>query len=308
MGLEVNPQKCELIFLSNQQKRSILSKFSEVCPGIQVTELQDLVLLGAPIGSAALESTVEEKTQVLEAFSQKLRRIDAHYALFLIQNCLHLPRLLYVLRTSPCFKLCEKLQRIDNYLRAFLESICNVSLSESRDKQVFLPVKLGGMGIPSAVLTAHSAFLASAVCSEPLSQNLNLNLRSDRDDEYALTAWYELSGVYAMPVAKREVQKNWSTPVLGKLKTDIEQSLDQTQSERFSLTQGRYAGAWLNAIPMSPSASNLPTANFVAPWLRDWVPKFAQHIQVAVAKMSMSAVFMGSLARGARDGLLDMLF
>ena len=29
-------------------------------------------------------------------------------------------------------------------------------------------------------------------------------------------------------------------------------SLDQTQSQRFSLTQGRYAGAWLNAIPMSP--------------------------------------------------------
>ena len=255
MGLEVNPQKCELVFLgctSNEQKQSILSKFSEVCPGVQVTELEDLVVLGAPIGSAALESTVEEKTQVLQAFYQKLQRIDADYALFLIKNSLHMPRLLYVLRTSPCFKLCEKLQRIDNYLRASLESICNVSLSESRDKQVFLPVKLGGMGIPSAVLTTFSAILASAVGCEPFSQNLNLNLGSDRDVESALTAWYELSGVNAMPVAKREAQKTWSTPVLDKLQIDIEQSLDQTQSKRFSLTQGRYAGAWLNAIPMSP--------------------------------------------------------
>ena len=233
-------------------KQSILSKFSEVCPGVHVTELEDVVVLGTLIGSAALESTVEEKTQVLQAFSQKLRMIDAHYALFLIKNCLHMPRLLYVLRTSPCFKLCEKLQRIDNYLRASLESMCSDSLSESRDKQVFQPVKLGGMGIPSAVLTAPSAFLASAVGCELFSQNLNLNLGSDRDAETALTAWHELSGVDAMPVAKKEAQKTWSTPVLDKLQIDIEQSPGQTQSKRFSLTQGRYAGAWLNAIPMSP--------------------------------------------------------
>ena len=255
MGLEVNPQKCELVFLgcpSNKQKQSILSKFSEVCPGVQVTALKDLVVLGAPISSAALESTVEEKTQVFKAFSQKLQRIDAHYALFLIKNCLHMPKLLYDLRTSPCFKLCEKLQRIDNYLRAFLESICNVSLSKSRDKQVFLPVKLGGMGIPSAVLTAPSAILASAVGCEPFPQNLNLNLGSDRDVESALTAWYELSGVDAIPVAKRKTQETWSTPVLDKLQINIEQSPDQTQSKRFSLTQGRYAGAWLNATPLSP--------------------------------------------------------
>ena len=145
MGLKVNPQKCELVFLgcpSNDQKQSILSKFSEVCPGVQVAELEDLVVLGVPIASKALESTVEEKTQVFQAFPQKLQGIDAHYALFLIKNCLYMLRLLYVLRTSPCFKLCEKLQRLDNYLRASLESICNVSLSKSRDKQVFLPVKL----------------------------------------------------------------------------------------------------------------------------------------------------------------------
>ena len=199
-------------------------------PGVQVTELEDLVVLGAPIGNAALESTVEEKTQVCQGFSQKLQRIDAHYALFLIKNCLHMPRLLYVLRTSPCFKLCEKLQRIANYLRASLESICNVSLSESRHKQVFLPVKLGSMGIPPAFLIAPSAFLASALGCEPFSQNLSLNIGSDRDVESALTAWYELSGVDAMPKAKREAQKTWSTPVIDKLQTDIEQSLDPTKS------------------------------------------------------------------------------
>ena len=80
MGLEVYPHKCELVFLgcpSSEQKQSILSKFSEVCPGVQVTELEDLVVLGAPIGSVALESTVEEKTPVFQAFSQKLQRIEA---------------------------------------------------------------------------------------------------------------------------------------------------------------------------------------------------------------------------------------
>ena len=100
----------------------------------------------------------------------------------------------------------------------------------------------------------HCTFclLASAVGCEPFSQNLNLNLGSDRDVDSALTAWYELSGVDAMPVAKTEAQKTWSTPVLDKLQIDIEQSLDKTQSKRLSLTQGRYTGTWLNAIPMSP--------------------------------------------------------
>ena len=109
----------------------------------------------------------------------------------------------------------------------------------------------------SAVLTAPSAFLASAVGCEPFSQNLNLNPGSDRDFESALTAWYELSAVDAMPVAKREAQKTWSTPVLDKLQIDIEQSRDQTQSKLFSHTQGRYAGAWLFAIPMSPRCLKL---------------------------------------------------
>ena len=312
MGLEVNPQKCELVFLgcpSNEQKQSILSKFSEVCPGVQVTELEDLVVLGAPIGSAALESTVEEKTQVFQAFSQKLQRIGAHYALFLIKNCLHMPRLLYILRTSPCFKLCEKLQRIDNYLRASLESICNVSLSESRDKQVFLPVKLGGMGIPSAVLTAPSAFLASAVGCEPFSQNLNLNLGSDRDVESALTAWYELSGVDAMPVAKREAQQTWSIPVLDKLKIDIEQSLGQTQSKRFSLTQGRYAGAWLNAIPMSPLGLKLTDGQLrCAVALRLGAIICAAHTCCCGQNVDEYGTHGLACARGARDGLPDMLF
>ena len=174
-----------------------------------------------------------------------------------------MPRLLYVLRTFPCFKLCEKLQRNDNYLRASLESICNISLSKSRDKPVFLLVKLGGRGIPSAVLTAPSAFLASAEGCEPFSQNLNLNLGSDRNVKSALTAWYELSGVDAMPVAKREAQKTWSTPVIDKLQIDIEHSLDRTQSKRFSsLTQGRYAGAWPNAIHMSPLGLKLTDSHF----------------------------------------------
>ena len=64
-----------------------------------------------------------------------------------------------------------------------------------------------------------------------------------------LTSLFQFS---VWKVGKREAQKTWSTPVLDKLQLDIEQSLDQTQSKRFSLTQGRYAGAWLIAIPMSP--------------------------------------------------------
>ena len=41
-----------------------------VCPGVQVTELEDLVVLGGPIGSAALESTVEERPRFFKPSSK----------------------------------------------------------------------------------------------------------------------------------------------------------------------------------------------------------------------------------------------
>lgn len=49
LGLEINPSKCELFFLSGKIDEEIVSKFNIICPEICVTTKEDLNLLGAPI-------------------------------------------------------------------------------------------------------------------------------------------------------------------------------------------------------------------------------------------------------------------
>ena len=67
LGLELNSSKCELVFLScpdDDLKASILSDFNRICPKIEVTDLKDLVILGAPIGDEARRTLLTgEKTK-----------------------------------------------------------------------------------------------------------------------------------------------------------------------------------------------------------------------------------------------------
>ena len=81
-----------------------------------------------------------------------------------------IPKLLYLLRTSPCF-LSSSLQIYDDELRATVCSSFNIQLAENDHSwtQSTLPVRRGGLGIRSAAQLAPSAFLASAAASSGLA-------------------------------------------------------------------------------------------------------------------------------------------
>ena len=52
MGLTINPAKCELIFLCNpspELQRSVMGQFESRCPEMVTTEIDDMVILGAPM-------------------------------------------------------------------------------------------------------------------------------------------------------------------------------------------------------------------------------------------------------------------
>ena len=92
-----------------------------------------------------------------------------HDALCLLKNSLAMPKLLYILRTSPCANY-SLLHKFDRILRAGLESVLNIQLSDEQRKQASLPVHMGGLGIRSAYMLAPSAFLASAAATLPLQE------------------------------------------------------------------------------------------------------------------------------------------
>ena len=86
-----------------------------------------------------------------------------------------IPKVLHVLRSSPCFTFTH-LSDFDDLLRDILSDITNVVLELGpAGLQASLPVRAGVIGISSAAQLALSAYLASAAdCANLVQQILPL--------------------------------------------------------------------------------------------------------------------------------------
>ncbi|GAV05564.1 hypothetical protein RvY_15670 [Ramazzottius varieornatus] len=118
LGLELNTSKCELFAFggSHQDRVAIEQEVNVVCPGILLPSRSELSLLGAPSMEEGLEA-VRAKTGPMKVVSKRLCLMHAHQALFLLKNCLCLPKLLYILRCSPVWKFAEVLKEFDEVIR-----------------------------------------------------------------------------------------------------------------------------------------------------------------------------------------------
>ena len=91
----------------------------------------DLTLLGAPVlPGRAIDKILQEKISDLGRAINRLSLLQAHDALCLLKNSIAMPKLLYVLRTSPCFDN-PLLASFDDTLRRGLSLVLNVKLSDS---------------------------------------------------------------------------------------------------------------------------------------------------------------------------------
>lgn len=110
-----------------------------------------------------------EKTALLRRMGERLQLLSSDDAILLLKHHFTLPKLLYNHRTSPCF-LSLELLIYDNLLKTIVSGITNIHYEEDDPAwtQATLPMKLGGLGIWSAVQLAPSAFLASAAGSSEL--------------------------------------------------------------------------------------------------------------------------------------------
>ena len=163
--LDLNPQKSEVISINADLIATVQSALS----GIRVVNQADATLLGSPIGDiGSITVAIDTKTTMLKCLRERLHYLTCHDAYLLLRHSLAIPKLLYLLRTSPCF-LSSSLKIYDDELRATVCSSFNIQLAESDPSwtQSTLPVRRGGLGIRSAVQLAPSAFLASALLPPP---------------------------------------------------------------------------------------------------------------------------------------------
>ena len=126
---------------------------------------EDMNLLGAPIlEGKAVNKALQAKIKGIERSVERISLLQAYDALCLLKNALDMPKLRYILRTSPCAGN-PLLSAFDDVLRRGLSKILNVDLDDSQWTQTSLPVQMGGLGVRSASMLAPSAFLASAAAT-----------------------------------------------------------------------------------------------------------------------------------------------
>ena len=250
LGLQLNRGKSEVI----GRDTTLLEPLLSAAPELTVTSPEQATLLGSALGDVeSVSRSIGVKTKMLEVMGDRLQHLRAHDAILLLRHAFAIPKLLYSLRTSPCFASSE-LVTYDNVLRATTSSVTNTHLGEQDSSwiQATLPVKYGGLGIRSAVQLAPSAFLASA--SNLVHQILPDRLRgaSYTSREEALAAWRQGSDLNPPSDPASHHQKNWDLPkVLEAAGSLLEKAPDTQSRARLLAASNKESGAWLNTLPVS---------------------------------------------------------
>ena len=168
--LSLNSGKSEVI-CGNEETAA---PFASLFPNAKRVNPSDASLLVSSVGNiSSINNILEEKTALLKKMGDRLVHLSSHDAILLLKHSFAIPKLLYNLRTLPCF-YSPALEVYDKTLRSIVSGITNIHFEESDPawQQATLPVKLGGLGVRSAVQLAPSAFLASAAASSDLVHHI----------------------------------------------------------------------------------------------------------------------------------------
>ena len=241
LGLDINNKKCELMVIDQQspENTTLLQNFCENNPAIRVIGNKDLTLLGAPVSPEAIEEVLNSKLESLKLMTKRLELLDSHEAMYLLKNCFALPKLNYFLRSSPCFLKKDILQEYDSVIKESLVSILNLKLDGQSGTQYSLPVRLGGLGIRSAVDISIPAYLSSVHGSVNGVNSLMPTLDPFQVNfhyESAKQEWCDLVGPHVAFPIDQSSQASWDLPLCQMKYNDflIKQGEGQTAGGCFS--------------------------------------------------------------------------
>lgn len=249
LGLQINPSKCELFFCSDVIDQRIVSKFEDICPGICIITKEDLNLLGSPIfeeGFGKFSAKIFEKLKIM---FERLKILNSHTSLFILRNCLAIPKLIYLIRTSPAWKFETFLDSFDYEIKELLERILNVDLNSQQWIQATLPIGVGGLGIRRLRDVSLPAFLGSSfVIKSHISHILNFqDVTAIAHFDEALEEWKNINGLQVPSMHKQ--QKNWDQINVHRIIRENLKFSSKVYSARFKALQCKESNAWLHAIP-----------------------------------------------------------
>lgn len=233
----------------------ILRDKTLILPGCRVVGVDEAELLGAPIGNNhSISRMLQSKIDLLEVLVGRLELFHSQDALLLLRHAFSVPKLLYTLRTAPCFQS-GLLEDIDALLCKALGSITNIHLVHGSVSwsQATLPIKFGGLGIRSLQSLAPSAYLSSLCsCADLMSVILLPQyVVTDRLYDFALPYWKEGIEDPPPPSDVSHLQRAWDFPHIVNVYHSLLDEASEKDRARILASSSKESGAWLNATPLS---------------------------------------------------------
>jgi len=126
LGLELNFFKCEIFACGTAEETAkSLDSFCRLTFSIKTLPISKLSLLGASIHEFLFPDAILKKLCNFNLMREPLSSLSAHHSLFLLKNSIYIPRLIYLLRCTPCWKHLVSLQLLDDRLNSSLEDLFN---------------------------------------------------------------------------------------------------------------------------------------------------------------------------------------
>jgi len=208
-------------------------------------------LLGSPLSDAGVAGALNEQRAGLSRLTTQLSGLSFHEGFFLLGHALAMPKLMFLLRSSPCF-CSSSVGSFDRELRSALSHTTNCNFTDACWLQAGLPVRFGGLGIQRACNLAASAYLASLQASEQLSAVIfspKAGLTENGLRDSCLVSWRNVVGSSITLPASTAGQRGWTKPVYRVLLDSLIASSSGVDRAMLLAVSSPHSGVWINALP-----------------------------------------------------------
>lgn len=279
IGLHINPDKCELYFGSEVDK-CVVDQFNALSPGICV--VNEFELLGSPITDNAFEGVFRKKLDEMKLLFDRLLELENyHIAFFVLKNCFAVPKLIFLLRTTPTWNHKDLINEVDGEIRSTLQSLTNSKMDEDTWTLASLPVNSGGLGVRKVQDIALPAFMSSVNSVSQLVSTMlhhsTLQVEQIANYEDGLNEW---SALHLEQPEIPSLQRQWTKITTTRLVSSLSFERDGDRA-RFLAIQTPESGAWLQALPSHSIGTLLDNNTFrITVGLRIGIDICAPHVCV----------------------------
>ena len=190
----------------------------------------------------------------------KLELIDPHQAFVLLKNSMAIPKLTYLLRSSPAYKEADLLQEFDEIVRTSLSQITNVDVKDKAWTQASFPARMGGLGIRKSEDIALPAYISSSISTQSLVESFFSSVTDLVPPEISpeIETWRTSAEGLLEPQGElRSKQRAWDAPRMEILQKELIKNADQFSRARLQAAAQPESGAWASAIPVPSLGTQL---------------------------------------------------